>query len=135
MPSGSLYVKTVSESEIRFSLTIFRLHSVTLWHWDPMKTMFLSLLVLAGALMPLSLEVTGKAHAQACLGPAEQHAAIMSGQARRFGEIAAIVSKNLNGTVYNGELCRRGDRLVYILTVVKKNGTAVRTVVDAKSGR
>lgn len=100
-----------------------------------MKKTHLSILALASTLLSLSLDVTGGAQAQACLGPTEQHEAIMSGKARRFGEIAAIVSKNLNGTVYDGELCRRGDVLVYILTVVKKNGTAVRTVVDAKSGR
>lgn len=75
------------------------------------------------------------AHAQACLGPAQQQQAINSGQASRFGVIADSVSKRLNGTVLNGQLCQRGGKLVYILTVVKKNGQASRIIVDAKSGR
>ena len=104
-------------------------------HFEYMKhdiTIIFLVGLLAGAMLTVE---TRLAVAQSCLGPAEQQQAINNGDARRFGEIAAIVSRRLNGTVYNGELCRRNGSLVYILTVVKNNGLAMRTVVDAKSGR
>lgn len=75
------------------------------------------------------------AHAKACLGPAQQQLAINHGKAKRFGVIAKDVSKRLNATVLNGQLCKRGGRLVYILTVINHRGKTKRAVVDAKSGR
>lgn len=100
-----------------------------------MKLIFAIIIVLAAMFSPPNLGGISHAHAQQCLNPAEQRKAISNGKAKRFGVVASQVSKRLQGTVYNGELCRRGGQLVYILTIVKKNGVAVRTVVDAKSGR
>jgi len=115
--------------------TPFSFHSVTVRHFMFMKTINIIIVLLALFTGLANAGLIVPARAQGCLGPAEQQQAINSGQARRFGVIAQSVSKRLNGTVLDGQLCRKGGRLVYILTVVKKNGQTTRTIVDAQSGR
>lgn len=100
-----------------------------------MKTLYAIILSFLIAISLLGVTSITPAYAEKCLGPAQQQQAINSGKANRFGVIAKSVSKRLNATVLNGQLCTHNGRLVYILTVINKHGQTQRAVVDAKSGR
>ena len=100
-----------------------------------MKTYKAVILSLAIAISLPSMTHITPAHAKSCLGHAQQHKAIKSGKVKRFGVVAKVVSQRLNATVVNGQLCKRGGRLVYILSVINQHGQTRRAIVDAKSGR
>lgn len=100
------------------------------------------------AILAAALLLPGPASADeqlACLSRQEQRAAIASGQAVKLA--AAIHS--VRGTkraknsrearsareVVKARLCRQGKDLVYVLTVVARDGKVSRTTVDAGSGQ
>jgi uncharacterized membrane protein YkoI len=90
------------------------------------------LAVLSGLLAP-TYAFADEHHA--CLNKAEQRAAIVSGQAVTLG--AAIRSVRGHGAreVVKARLCREPRGLVYVLTVLARNGKVTNTTVDATSGR
>lgn len=97
----------------------------------------LSALILLGflAMGASSAIAANRAHG-ACLTKAEQRAAVASHRAISLGR--AIRSANRHG--HHGEpirarLCRRGARLVYVLTLLARNGKVTRVTVDAANGR
>jgi uncharacterized membrane protein YkoI len=71
----------------------------------------------------------------ACLNKAEQRAVVA---ARRAVPLAEAI-KNLRtrghwGEVVRARLCRRGEGLVYVLTLLARNGKVVSLAVDAANG-
>lgn len=71
-----------------------------------------------------------QAYALSCLGPAQQRAAVASGDARPFGAIAS----GLHGELVNARLCKQGGRLIYVVTVLRGN-KRVDVVFNARNGR
>jgi uncharacterized membrane protein YkoI len=74
----------------------------------------------------------------ACLTKVEQRAATANGQAVTLG----TALRSAHATVRHGarevvkaRLCHRGGRLVYVLTVLARNGKVTHTTVDATSGK
>jgi len=100
------------------------------------------LLVTAALLIGLATPVVA---AETCLSRAEQRAAIAKGQAVPLGAAMRAVkgARGVRGLaraeagreVVNAELCRRGNNLVYVLTVLAPDGKVSRAMVDAGSGR
>ena len=94
--------------------------------------------MLVAALAPRPAAADEQRHAS-CLGKAEQRAAIANGQAVTLG--TAI--RSARGTVrargarevVNARLCREPNGLVYVLTVLARNGKVTHTTVDATSGK
>lgn len=80
-------------------------------------------------------EAEAQPHRGACLGKAEQRAAVA---ARRAVSLAhAIKSLRQNGKraeVVRARLCRRGDGLVYVLTLLPRSGKVTLATVDAATG-
>ncbi len=73
-----------------------------------------------------------KAAPHGCLDRAEQRAAVIAHKAVPLA--AAIKSLRVHdrrAEVVRAELCRRGDGLVYVLTLLAHNGKVTRAVVDA----
>jgi hypothetical protein len=71
----------------------------------------------------------------ACLDRAEQRAAVASHRAIPLA--LAIRSLHMRGhraEVVRAELCERGGRLVYVLTLLPRSGKVTRAVIDAGSG-
>ncbi|MEM8797745.1 MAG: hypothetical protein AAGE61_19435 [Pseudomonadota bacterium] len=95
----------------------------------------LCLIFLAGAVNAPVSPVVSDAHAQSCLNPAEARKAVKNGQASPLSRVSANVRRTTGGEVVGANLCRRGNRLVYILTVLRSNGSATRVMADARSGR
>jgi uncharacterized membrane protein YkoI len=71
----------------------------------------------------------------ACLNKAEQRAAIVSGQAVTLGTAIRSVRGHGAREVVKARLCREPGGLVYVLTVLARNGKVTHTTVDATSGR
>jgi uncharacterized membrane protein YkoI len=75
----------------------------------------------------------------ACLGKAEQRAAISHGQAVTLATAIRSVRGSARGRgareVVRARLCREQDKLVYLLTVLARDGKVTHTIVDATSGK
>jgi hypothetical protein len=73
---------------------------------------------------------------RACLNKAEQRAAVAS----RLAIPLAQVIKSLHGhgrrtELVRARLCHRGEGLVYVLTLLARNGKVTRATVDAADGK
>ena len=72
---------------------------------------------------------------QSCLTKVEQRAAIAGHKAIRLAEaIRSAHRHGRRGEVLRARLCRRGDRLDYVLTLLARNGKVTRVTVDAANG-
>ena len=67
-----------------------------------------------------------------CLNKEQQRAAIASGKAVRLG--VAVKAVKRRGEVVRARLCEGGKGLVYMLTVLARDGKVTRVTVDATSG-
>lgn len=71
-----------------------------------------------------------------CLNKAEQREAIATHRAVPLAAaIRAMRARGHHGEVVRASLCRRGDMLVYELTVLARNGKVFRAKIDAADGR
>ncbi len=70
-----------------------------------------------------------------CLNRAEQRAAVADRKAVPLASaIKALRERGQRGEVVRAALCSRGDRLVYVLTLLARNGKVTRATVDAATG-
>ena len=74
-------------------------------------------------------------HHGACLTKAEQRAAVAARQAIPLAQAIKILrAHGKQAEVVRARLCRRDERLVYVLTLLAHNGKVIRTSVDAANG-
>jgi uncharacterized membrane protein YkoI len=72
---------------------------------------------------------------RACLNKAEQRAAVASGLALPLAQVIKSLHDHGRRTeLVRARLCRRGDGLVYVLTLLARNGKVTRATVDAANG-
>jgi len=79
--------------------------------------------------------IAANAPHRACLSKAEQRAAVDSHRAIPLAQV--IKSLHAHGTraeLVRARLCRRGEGLVYVLTLLPRSGKVTRTTVDAANG-
>ncbi|MFN3658070.1 MAG: PepSY domain-containing protein [Pseudolabrys sp.] len=70
-----------------------------------------------------------------CLGKAEQRAAVSANQAISLAQaIKSLRAHGKRAEVVRARLCRRGDGLVYVLTLLARNGKVTRATIDAANG-
>jgi uncharacterized membrane protein YkoI len=91
-------------------------------------------------LIALSVPATAAERTErSCLSKAEQRAAISNGQAVTLAAAIRSVRGSVRGRgareVVRARLCREGDSLVYVLTVLARDGKVTHTTVDATSGK
>lgn len=71
----------------------------------------------------------------ACLTKAEQRAAVAAHKAVPLAEVIKnLRAKRHRGEVVRARLCKRGEGLDYVLTVLARNGKVVSLTVDAANG-
>jgi uncharacterized membrane protein YkoI len=74
-----------------------------------------------------------------CLSKAEQRAAISSGQAVTLATAIRSVRGSVRGRgtreVVRARLCRQEGKLVYLLTLLARDGKVTHMAVDATSGK
>jgi hypothetical protein len=75
------------------------------------------------------------AHHPACLSKSEQRAAVASKSAMSLGDaIKSLRAHGRRAEVVRARLCRRDEKLVYVLTLLGRSGRVREVTVDAVSG-
>ena len=69
-----------------------------------------------------------------CLDQKERRAEIESGRVVRLDTAMRAARSKMPGTVVRARLCRGNDGLVYVLTVLARDGKVARLTVDAVKG-
>jgi uncharacterized membrane protein YkoI len=97
---------------------------------------FASMALLAAFLAPMPASAD---EARVCLSKEEQRAAISHGQAVTLAVAIRSVRGSVRGRgvreVVKARLCNEAGRLVYLLTVLARDGKVTRASVDASSGK
>jgi uncharacterized membrane protein YkoI len=103
----------------------------------PGPMIVLKLATLAVALMMLgSLSVT-TAEAESrmrCLSRDQQRSAIAERRAVPLATVRRSVRSRVPGELVRARLCHESERLIYLLTVLPRDGKVRRVIVDAKNG-
>jgi uncharacterized membrane protein YkoI len=98
----------------------------------PATVFLLGLMAAAAAAAAAAAEVPHRE----CLGKAEQRAAVASHQAIPLAQAIKSARKHGHrGELIGARLCRRGERLDYVLTLLPRNGKVTRESVDAANGK
>jgi len=72
---------------------------------------------------------------RACLNKLEQHAAVATHRAIALADAIKILrERGKRSDMVRAKLCQRGDRLVYVLTMLARNGKVTSATVDAANG-
>jgi uncharacterized membrane protein YkoI len=72
--------------------------------------------------------------AHACLDQKDRRAEIESGRVVRLATAARAARSKMPGTLVRARLCHGNDGLVYVLTVLARDGKVARLTVDAVKG-
>jgi uncharacterized membrane protein YkoI len=72
--------------------------------------------------------------AHACLDQKERRVEIESGRVVRLDTALRAARSKMSGTLVRARLCRSNDGLVYVLTVLARDGKVARLTVDAVKG-
>jgi hypothetical protein len=70
----------------------------------------------------------------ACLNQRERQAAIQSGKVINLAAAMRTARKRMPGAVVRASLCQGKEGLVYVLTVLARDGKVARLTVDAVKG-
>ena len=96
----------------------------------------------AALLAGLAVEPATADEQRACLNKSEQQAVISNGQAvplatamRSVRSVRTATRSRGNREVIKARLCREAKGLVYVLTVLARDGKVTHTSVDATSGK
>ena len=78
---------------------------------------------------------TSAAERRHCLTPEERNAAIQARKAVPLARAMRVVQAKIGGEVVGARLCRQEPKgLVYVLTVLARNGKVTQARVDAADG-
>ena len=95
---------------------------------------FLRCLLVGLAFGCLAPDLAAAAERKACLTPEERNAAIAARKAVPLARAMRVVRSKVAGEVVNARLCRQEKGLVYVLTVLARDGKVTRARVDAADG-
>ena len=72
---------------------------------------------------------------RACLSKAEQRAAVADNKAIKLAQaVKSLREHGRRAELVRARLCHRGDKLVYVLTLLARSGKVTRATVDAANG-
>jgi len=105
-----------------------------------MTAPMMRLAALALVLVASALPARAAEEPRACLSKSEQRAAISNGQAVTLAQAIRSARGSVRGRgsreVVNAKLCREDKKgLVYLLTVLSRDGKVTHMTVDATSGK
>jgi uncharacterized membrane protein YkoI len=93
------------------------------------------LLVLAWLALAGGTGAATAAEPMRCLGADERRAAIAANKAVPLARAIRVARGRAGGDLVRARLCESGQRLVYLLTLLSRDGKVTRVTVDAASGR
>ena len=102
---------------------------------DFMMRLLMRFLAIVVVLVAAAHPVQAAEEAHACLSKSEQRTAISTGQAVTLAQAIRSVRGHGSREVVNAKLCREEKGLVYLLTVLSRDGKVTRMTVDATSGK
>ena len=91
-------------------------------------------LLVALALAGAAPDVAAAAERKGCLTPEQRRAAIAARKAVPLTRAMRTVKTRIAGDVVNARLCERERGLVYLLTVLARDGKVTEAMVDATDG-
>jgi len=94
----------------------------------------LRVLVVALALAGAAPDMAAAADRKGCLTPEQRRAAIAARKAVPLTRAMRTVKARIHGDVVNARLCEREKGLVYVLTVLARDGKVTQATVDATDG-
>jgi uncharacterized membrane protein YkoI len=95
-----------------------------------------ALFLLGFVAMEAASAVAAEHSHRACLSKTEQRAAVASHRAISLGRAIRFAHRHgYRGETIRAQLCHRGERLAYVLTLLARNGKVRRVTVDAANGR
>ena len=97
-----------------------------------MRCGYLLLALGIGFLMP---GIASAAERKGCLTVQERQAALAARKAVPLGRAMRVAKAKLGGDVVKARLCRQERGLVYVLTVLARDGKVTQARVDAADGR
>ena len=83
---------------------------------------------------PLSFEPAEAEGRLRCLTRDQQRVAISERRALPLATVRRTVRARVPGELVRAQLCQDSQRLIYLLTVLPRDGKVRRVIVDAKSG-
>ena len=100
-----------------------------------MAILRLAILILLGGLAAAPVQAADAPHRASCLTKAEQRAAVASRRAMSLAQAIKLLRENRKySEVVRARLCRHDQKLVYVLTLLARNGKVTRATVDAANG-
>lgn len=99
-----------------------------------MTSLLLSFALVASVLHPAASRAEGEARRNACLNPAETREALSTRKLREPMSLLRENARQLRSEPLGTRLCRWGDRLVYEMSLLRRDGRVLRVYVDAVSG-
>jgi uncharacterized membrane protein YkoI len=83
---------------------------------------------------PLSVVPADAEPRMRCLTRDQQRSAIAERRAVPLAAVRTSVRAKVPGEMVRARLCQEPDRLIYLLTVLPRDGKVRRVIVDAKNG-
>ena len=100
-----------------------------------LPTLIIMVLGLTASGAPSLRAADGQGNRTICLNAAEQHAAIEARRAIPLAEaIRRLHTHRQRGEVVRARLCRHGEGLAYMLTLLSRSGKVTSPTVDAANG-
>ena len=100
----------------------------------PVSRLLTATLLLGSLALP-ALAADGPPQRGTCLTKAEQRAAVDSHKAIPLAQaIKSLRSRGKWAEVVRARLCRRGEDLVYVLTLLPRSGKVTLATIDAANG-
>jgi hypothetical protein len=104
-------------------------------HIMPVFRLLTALMMLGLLVGPAVAATVPPPHRGTCLSKMEQRVAVASHRAISLAQaLKNLRSQGHRGEVVGARLCRKGESLVYVLTLLARNGKVSRTSVDAVNG-
>lgn len=95
----------------------------------------LILFLLTGLLAAPASALAAELPQQACLTKAEQRAAVAEHHAIPLAQaVRNLRAHDHRAELVRARLCRRGEGLAYVLTLLPRSGKVIRVAVDAANG-
>ena len=93
------------------------------------------ILIIGSLALPALPATAAEATARTCLNKADQRAAVASRRAIPLSEAVKHAHRQgRKGELVRARLCRRGDGLVYVLTLLPRSGKVMRISINAANG-
>jgi uncharacterized membrane protein YkoI len=95
---------------------------------------FVLVALIAVVLAPLGFGPADAESRMRCLSRDQQRAAILERRALPLATVRRAIRGRVPGELVRAQICQEPQRLIYLLTVLARDGKVRRVIVEAKNG-